>query len=262
MPIVDTHCHATPYWFEPVEILLDQMKRNDVDHAVLIQINGLFDNSYLVECMERFPGRFSGVGMVDVGSSDAPDRLAEFPGMGLEGVRLNASTRSPGNDPLAIWRKADELGLIVSCGGQLEAFSSPDYENIIKELPNLKVIIEHLGAGGRDTEPFDAYRRVLSLAQYPNTYMKIPGLGEICDRPNPFVQPFPFAGNVPELMEMAVEAFGAQRLMWGSDFPPVAFREGYRNALRWPMEHVKFASPEDREWVFGGTAAALFRLGR
>ena len=262
MPIVDTHCHATPYWFVPVEILLDQMTRNDVDHAVLIQINGVFDNSYLVECMERFPGRFSGVGMVDVGSSDAPDRLAEFPGMGLEGVRLNASTRSPGNDPLAIWRKADELRLIVSCGGQLEAFSSPDYENIIKELPNLKVIIEHLGAGGRDTEPFDAYRRVLSLAQYPNTYMKIPGLGELCDRPNPFVQPFPFAGNVPELMEMAVEAFGAQRLTWGSDFPPVAFREGYRNALRWPMEHVKFASPEDREWVFGGTAAALFRLGR
>ena len=50
MPIVDTHCHATPYWFEPVEILLDQMTRNDVDHAVLIQINGVFDNSYLSEC--------------------------------------------------------------------------------------------------------------------------------------------------------------------------------------------------------------------
>ena len=78
MPIVDTHCHATPYWFEPVEILLDQMTRNDVDHAVLIQINGVFDNSYLVECLRRFPGRFSGVGMVDVGSTDAPEHLAEF----------------------------------------------------------------------------------------------------------------------------------------------------------------------------------------
>ena len=145
MPIVDTHCHATPYWFEPVEILLDQMTRNDVDHAVLIQINGVFDNSYLVECLRRFPGRFSGVGMVDVGSADAPEHLAEFPSLGLEGVRLNAANRSPGNDPLAIWRKAEELGLIVSCGGQLEAFASPGFEEIIKTLPNLKVIIEHLG---------------------------------------------------------------------------------------------------------------------
>ena len=261
MPIVDTHCHATTYWFEPIEILLDQMTRNDVDHAVLIQINGVFDNSYLVECMRRFPGRFSGAGMVDVSSPDAPTQLAEFPGKGIEGVRLNAANRSPGEDPLVIWRKAEELGLIVSCGGQLEAFSSPDFEEIIKTLPNLKVIIEHLGAGGRDTEPYDAYRRVLALAQYPNAYMKIPGLGEICARPTPFLQPFPFAGNVPPLVEMAVEAFGANRLMWGSDFPPVAFREGYRNALRWPMEHVTYDSDEDKEWIFGGTAASLFRFG-
>ena len=57
--VVDTHCHALPYWFEPVEILLHQMARNGVDKAVLIQINGIYDNSYLVECMRRFPGRVS-----------------------------------------------------------------------------------------------------------------------------------------------------------------------------------------------------------
>ena len=262
MPIVDTHCHATPYWFEPVEILLDQMTRNDVDHAVLIQINGVYDNSYLVECLRRFPGRFSGAGLVDVSSPAAPDHLADLAEKGIEGLRLNAANRSPGADPLAIWRKADELGLIVSCAGPVSEFGSPDFENIIKELPNLKVIIEHLGGGGRDTAPYDAYRRVLALAQYPNTYMKIPGLGEICARPMPFVQPFPFVDNVPPLVEMAVAAFGSRRLMWGSDFPPVAFREGYRNALRWPMEQVSYASDEDKEWIFGNTAASLFRFGQ
>ena len=262
MPVVDTHCHATPYWFEPVEVLLDQMVRNKVDHAVLVQINGVFDNSYLVECMERFPGRFAGVGMVDVAGPDALDRLSEFPAMGIAGVRLNAATRSPGSDPLAIWKKAEELGLIVSCGGQLADFSSAEFDNIVRQVPRLQLIIEHLGAGGRDTEPYDDYRRVLRLARHPNTYMKIPGLGEICARPMPFVLPFPFAGNVPPLVEMAMEAFGAQRLMWGSDFPPVAFREGYRNALRWPQEHVTYASEEDKEWVFGGTAAALFSFGQ
>ena len=45
-----------PTGFEPVEILLDQMTRNDVDHAVLIQINGVYDNSYLVECLRPVPG--------------------------------------------------------------------------------------------------------------------------------------------------------------------------------------------------------------
>ena len=117
-----------------------------------------------------------------------------------------------------------------------------------------------MGPAAGTLEPFDAYKRVLALAQYPNTYMKIPGLGEVCERPNPMVLPFPFAGSIPPLMEMAVEAFGPQRLMWGSDFPPVAFREGYRNALRWPMEHVNWGSDSDRDWVFGNTAASLFRF--
>ena len=55
MVVVDTHCHASPYWFEPIEVLLDEMTRNGVDKAVLIQFRGVFDNSYLIESMRRFP---------------------------------------------------------------------------------------------------------------------------------------------------------------------------------------------------------------
>ena len=36
MVVVDTRCHALPYWFEPIEILLDEMTRNGVDKAALI----------------------------------------------------------------------------------------------------------------------------------------------------------------------------------------------------------------------------------
>jgi L-fuconolactonase len=260
MVVVDTHCHASPYWFEPVEILLDEMNGNGVDQAVLIQISGQYDNSYLIECIRRFPGRFSVVALVDTDRPDARERLEEWVRQGVEGVRLSPTVRSPGQDPLAIWRKAAELSIPVSCqGSSVDLFSSPDFENIVKELPDLKIIIEHLGGGGRSMEPYDQYRRVLELAQYSNIYMKVPGLGELCPRPMPFRQPFPFE-HIPPLIEMALEAFGANRLMWGSDFPPVANREGYRNALRFPREHVKFKSDEDKEWVFGNTAATLWKF--
>ena len=259
MVVIDTHCHALPYWFEPVEIILDQMARNDVDKAVLIQINGMYDNSYLVECMRRFPGRFSVVALVDTDKPDAPNRLAEWVERGAEGIRLRSAARSPGSDPLAIWRKADELGILVSCSGSADEFASPEFENLIKELPGLKIVIEHLGGGGRDTPPYDTYRKVLALARYPNTFMKVPGLGELCPRPMPLIYPMPFT-EIPPLIEMALDAFGANRLMWGSDFPPVAAREGYRNALKMPMEHVKFKSEADKEWLFGETAAALWKF--
>ena len=65
MIIVDTHCHAGNNWFEPVELLLFQMSRNEVDKGVLIQHRGTHDAGYLLECARRFPGRFSVVVIVD-----------------------------------------------------------------------------------------------------------------------------------------------------------------------------------------------------
>ena len=43
MIIVDTHCQASPSWFEPAEILLDQMSRNGVEKATPVQIAGAYD---------------------------------------------------------------------------------------------------------------------------------------------------------------------------------------------------------------------------
>ena len=54
--IADSHCHVSPHWYEPVESLLFQMDRNGVEHAVLIQMQSQFDNSYQQECIQRFPG--------------------------------------------------------------------------------------------------------------------------------------------------------------------------------------------------------------
>ena len=259
--IIDTHVHASPHWYEPVESILDQMNRNDVDKTVLIQFRGQFDNDYLIECVRRFPGRFSATAVVDTRREDAPQELERLVSQGVEGVRIGPSVRSPGADPLAIWRKAEEFGLVVSCGlGNADEYASPGFEETIKAVPNLPIIIEHLGFIRQESKPpHTTYKRILALSQHPNTYIKFHGLGENNARPDPFVQPFPFP-NLAPYIEMAYDAFGATRMMWGSDFPPVAGREGYRNALRLPMEHVKFRSEEDKEWAFGRTAANLWKF--
>jgi L-fuconolactonase len=262
MLIVDTHCHALPHWFEPVEVLLHQMHANGVEKATLVQVRGQFDNRYLMECVRRFPGRFSAVAIVDTERPDAPQTLEGWVREGAEGVRLAPTTRSPGNDPLAIWRKAAELGIPVSSLGNPQGFTSAQFEEVVKELPTLPIIIEHLGGIGRDeAAPYPTFRKILALARYPNTSIKVHGLGEICARPIPFPQPMRFP-TVPPLMQMAYDAFGASRIMWGSDFPPVAGREGYRNALQWTMEHIPFRSDGDKEWIFGKTALSLFKFAK
>ena len=61
MRIVDTHCHAAPGWYEPVESLLFQMDRYGVEQAVLIQMRGQTNNDYQFECVQRYPDRLVSV---------------------------------------------------------------------------------------------------------------------------------------------------------------------------------------------------------
>jgi len=259
MLIVDTHCHVGRYWFEPVETLLFQMERNGVDKAVLIQYRGNYDNSYLMDCVRSHPGRFAAVVLVDTQSSDAPETLEMWATRGAAGVRLAPDERSPGPDPLAIWRKASELGLVVSSLGTVGKFASSEFRSLVGELSDLRVVIEHLA--GADLEPeldYGQFEEALALARYPNTYIKLPGFGEVLPRPMPFREP-PFDGP-PKAVRMAYDAFGARRMMWGSDYPPSGSREGYANALRFPLERIDFFSDEEREWAFGKTALSVWKF--
>lgn len=263
MVIVDSHCHVSLSWYEPVESLLGQMERNGVEHAVLIQMQGQANNEYQFECVRRFPGRFAPVVIVDTARPDAPQTLERLAGEGASGVRLGPGTRSPGDDPLAIWRAAARLGLPVSCGGTGAEFASDEFAGLVEALPELPIVVEHLGSVSRP-DPDDAgsetRRRVFSLARFPNLSIKVPGLGEFCRRALPVVEPFPFERPIPTYLEDAYQAFGPGRMMWGSDYPPVSGREGYRNALRLAMDQFATRSREDRDRIFGGTALSIFPL--
>jgi L-fuconolactonase len=277
MAICDTHCHASLAWYAPVESLLHEMDANGVEQALLIQIRGQFDNSYQEECVRRYPGRFASVVIVDTTRADASEALARWAERGAAGIRLGADTRSPGEDPLAIWRAAARLGLPVSCQGSAEALASDGFAQLVQELPTLPIVLEHLaglerlGTGGRTREQAPggqsaapdasgARERVLALARFPNVSVKVHGLGEFCVRAIPVAEPFPFVRPISPLLEDLYRAFGPDRLMWGSDYPPVAGREGYRLALRLVMDEYAAKDEPARAAIFGGTAAKLFPI--
>lgn len=262
MIVVDTHCHAGRNWFEPIELLLHQMNANDVDHAVLIQHGGNFEATYLLECVNRYPGRFAAVAIVDTAQPDAVSELEKWADAGVIGIRFGPADRSPGQDPLAIWRKASELDLVVSCQGTVEEFAAPDFHDLVSQLPDLTVVIEHLAGAVEETRaPFTEFNKALTLANFPNTYIKVPGLGEFCHRPPVMNHHFSF-DEVPPLIEMTYDSFGPCRMMWGSDYPPVSSREGYRNALRGVFEHPVWKSQSDKEWVMGKTALNVFSFDK
>lgn len=264
MTIVDAHCHVSEGWYEPVEVLLAQMERHGVGHAVLVQMQGQFANGYQFDCVRRYPGRFAPVVLIDTSLKEAPAELERLADAGASGVRLSATTRSPGDDPIQIWRVSERLGLPVSCAGTAAEFAAPGFAALVAALPGLTIVLEHLGSVNqpdRDAQVRTDRLSSFDLARFPNVFMKIPGLGEFCQRASPVSEAHPFMQPEPPLLEAAFAAFGARRLMWGSDYPPVSAREGYGNALNLPMSRfaaMTGVTQDDIAQVYGKTALSVF----
>lgn len=252
MTIVDTHCHSGLDKYEPIDSLLYHMEKSGVERAVLIQHGGQTDNSYHVECLQQYPERLQSAMIVE--ADDDGTRIRHWAAQGIVGIRLGAASRAQAADPLAQWRTAAELDLVVSAPCSTDALLSPQFAEVVDTFANLHIVIEHLAGAKVDVQPpYEQFEQVLKLARHPNLSIKLPGFGEFCHLPYPFA-------TVPPLARLAVEAFGPQRVMWGSDYPPVSSREGYDRSLRYPMEYFADLSAEDRAWIFGKTALQVWRF--
>lgn len=263
MPIVDAHCHASRNWFEPVESLLDQMSRNGVSAALLVQDVREPNADYLFDCAARYPGALWPVVSVTATDPGSSELLASYAKRGAVGVRLHQTDRSVGRDPLRIWRSAQALGLPVSCRGKTDYYASPAFAELARAVPDLPIVLEHLGNGNHPasalaTEHFRS--GAFEFAQFPNVYIKVHGLGEFSELRIPFGDESVFVEPIPSLLERAYEAFGPTRLLWGSDFPPVSGREGYANALRMPRVRIEREHRAAVGPVFGENAIRLYRL--
>ncbi|MCZ0940610.1 MAG: amidohydrolase family protein [Caldilineaceae bacterium] len=248
--VVDTHCHIGLHKYEPVEVLLFHMARAGVDQAVLIQYMGNSDNRYIVEAMEANPGRLAAAMIVD--DDDDGSAIRGWAEQGIAGIRLLADFRGRGGDPLAHWRVADELGLVVSVFSRPDILQSAEFNEVLRLFPRLSMVIEHLG-GVKPGVDLDEFAAITALARHENLTIKLPGFGEFCDLPCPFE-------NVPPLAELTLEAFGARRIMWGSDWPPVSSREGFDNSLTFPLRYLATLSADERAWIFGKTARQVWNL--
>lgn len=264
--IIDAHCHASPLVFEPVEPLIFQMDQNGVAKAVLTQVLGQFDNSYQEQCVARYPERLANVGAVNAGAEDAAKKVAFWAGRGMAGLRIRPEARSPGDDPFAVWRAAAKAGIAINCGGAAANILSEDFSALVSEFADMPFVLEQLGGWTRpDCDKEEAtWQGLMKLSRFPNISLKVPALGQIAPRqigkPLPAEPPVLDASKGEILIEV-LEAFGPDRMMWGSDFPVVGTREGYANALHWTREIFAGRPQAEVDAIFGGTAQRIFFAG-
>jgi L-fuconolactonase len=101
------------------------------------------------------------------------------------------------------------------------------------------------------------FKNILNLSGYKNVYIKIPGLGELTSRPNLLNNHYPFIKDRFDIIRTTMDFFTSKRMMWGSDFPPVSNREGYRNSLKGILK-LENISEDEKNDVFSVVPKKLF----
>jgi L-fuconolactonase len=125
-------------------------------------------------------------------------------------------------------------------------------------VPDLTLVLDHAGkpriAGG-DLGSWAA--AVRALAALPNTTCKLSGLVTEAPRGAPLQAR---AQALAEVASVVLDAFGADRVMFGSDWPVCLLASDYAGVLAMARSLTAGLSPAERAAVFGATAARAYRL--
>jgi predicted TIM-barrel fold metal-dependent hydrolase len=132
---------------------------------------------------------------------------------------------------------------------QMKQEGLPLLRQIMDRFPKVTMIIDHMArVPFEDGPPYRDAAEFLSLASYSQVYLKITPIN---------VTPKSWSKGAPDtFFGKMIDAFGASRIAWGSNFPnSVGTLSEILGAAR---KAFSFAKASDQDWIFGKTALTLY----
>jgi L-fuconolactonase len=230
-----------------------------IDRTVLVQAAPTeAETRFLLEIARATPFVAGVVGWVDLAAADAPARihgLAQNPQ--LRGLRPMLQDLA---DDAWILRPelAPALDAMEKLGLTFDALVKPRHlpylARFIAARPRLAIVIDHGAKPGIAGGELAAWARdIRAIGRNSAVFCKLSGL------PNEAAPGWRTADLQP-FADVLLEAFGADRLMWASNWPVADEAGGYAAWHAAATELVAGCSPEDRGLIFGGTAAAFYGI--
>ncbi|MCF6475928.1 amidohydrolase [Nonomuraea sp. MG754425] len=197
------------------------------------------------------------VGWIDLTAPDTADTLASLPA-GLVGVRHGVQSEA---DPAWLNRPDVRRGLAaVSAAGLAYDLLTLPHQlpaaiDTVSALPELPFVLDHLSKPPIASGELEPWRgRILELAARPNVSCKLSGMVTEADwRSWRVAELRPYA-------ETVLEAFGPERVMFGSDWPVCLLAAGYEQVAEAAGELCAGLSESETAEVFGGAARRAYRL--
>jgi len=279
MAVIDAHQHvwdprvARYDWLTPALSPIDRpfgfdelrpsLQRAGVDATVLVQsADNDDDTDLMLATAAANPEVAAVVAYVPLDDADAAAaRIAELKATPLfVGVRTliheqpdpDWLLRPEVADGLALLEENDlTFDLVAVLPRHLEHAST-----LAQRYPGLRIVIDHLAKppiGRDDVEPWSTL--IAEAAAHPRVFAKVSGLysavGSSADWTVDSVRP---------VLHRALDLFGAERLMYGGDWPISVLSGGYDRVWDGLSELIDELSLDESTRILGGTAEEFYRI--
>jgi len=244
--------------------MLQWMKEENVEGGVAVQKRMVyrFDNSYILDSSDLYPEVFSAVVILDAEDDGTPELIRRYIKQnGLAGVRLFGGRNPDGSMPwlnspkaLETWKVAEEAGLVMDVevlaiggGGP----SVPAIVELARQFPHIRIVLDHLLEPEAHGDDYGLDEQYLPLAAEKNIYFKFTSINLDIYR----------EADIPaeKVLRRAVDMFGADKLMWGSD---IGTSSGtYKDMVQRMLDASVLLTAEEKQAVFYETAKRVFVKG-
>lgn len=240
--------------------LLPELRRNGIDGCIAVQTDQSEDETnFLVELASRRTEVKGVVGWVDLCSRNVPERLAYFSQFStLCGFRHIAQSEPEDRflvreDFLRGIRHLRDFNFtydILIYPQQL-----PAAIELVRTVPDQKFVLDHLAKPSIRTHEIESWAdQIRLLAENPNVCCKVSGMVTEADwntwRKEDF-EPY---------LDVVFEAFGTDRIMFGSDWPVCTVAATYKEVKDLIANYVRNLPVAEQDKIFGLNAALFYEL--
>jgi L-fuconolactonase len=131
----------------------------------------------------------------------------------------------------------------------------PELIELVKHFPNQRFVLDHIGKPkislGLDE---NWVANIKQLSQFENVYCKISGMVTETENWNWTISDF------NSFMEVVVNAFGVDRILYGSDWPVCNLAAQYEQVLAIVASYFKEYSENDLNKIMGDNARKFYNI--
>lgn len=240
--------------------LMHILMHNHIEGCIAVQASqSESENRFLLELAANNPFIKGVVGWVDLQADDVEERLKYYSKQDIIVGFRHVLQGEPQRDFMLRPAFKRGIGLLSKYGFTYDILIFPDQlahtAELVAEFPDQLFVIDHIAKPDmKNREVAEWEKNIREVAKYPNVYCKVSGM---------VTEAHWYAWEEEDFkpyMDVVFDAFGVDRLMFGSDWPVCMVAGGYNRVVKMVRHYTAGLTDKEKMMFWGGNAIKFYNL--